>query len=228
MNRLSINDCKSFFNHFHQGLLDTGLIKPLQSFQSENPELKSAICSWEKSLTEGLSFRGSLEAMSPRFPSCVEELLALASERSVLDRAVADLLTAYSQSTTEVNLLESITRLVNTYSSSPTGGIICDGCFEKDFLKIMDRASLEQANEVILEQEGESFFHQKYIGIKLIHVIEPCHSMVFNSIQKKLSNAVSTRILHLDGVDRSYSVKQICNDQYEIKGNNQLVLISFQ
>ncbi|NOQ23311.1 MAG: hypothetical protein GQ565_11780 [Candidatus Aegiribacteria sp.] len=228
MTRLSIAECESFFKHYYQGLLNEGLIKPLQSFRTENPKLKSAIHSWEKSVTEGLSFRESLKAMSPQFPSCVDELLTLAAERSVLDYAVADLLTAYSQSTGEINLLESTTRLVNTYSSSATGGIICEGCFERDFLKIMSRATLEQADEVILEQEGESYFHQKYLGVKLIHVIEPCHSMLYNTIQMKLGDAISTKKLHLAGVNRSYSVEQTHSNQYIIKDNNQHLTITLE
>jgi hypothetical protein len=225
MNHLTIPECKSFFKHYKRGLLDEGLIKSLHSFQSENPKMKSAIHSWEKALTEGLSFRESLAAMSPRFPSCIEELLTLAAEHGVLDHAVADLLTAYSQSIREIDLLESTTRLVNTYSSLPIGGIICDGCFERDFLKILSRASLEQADEVILEQEDESYFHQKYLGIKLIHVIEPCHSMLYNTIRIKLGDASSTGILNLAGVNRSYSIEQTCSNQYDIKGSNQHLII---
>jgi len=228
MNNLSIAECESFFKHYYQGLLNEGLIKPLNSFQTENPKLRSAIHSWKNSLSEGLAFRESLKAMSPQFPSCVKELLTLAAERSVLDHAVADLLTAYSQSTREISLLESTTRLINTYSSSATGGIICEGCFERDFLKIMSRASLEQADEVILEQEGESYFHQKYLGVKLIHVIEPCHSMLYNTIQMKLGDAISTRKLHLAGVDRSYSVEQTHNNQYAIIGDSQHLTITLK
>ena len=226
MDRLSILDCKSFFKYFLQGILSEGIISPLQTFSTKNSSLKSATCSWKKSVLDGLAFRESLEAMSPRFPACVEELLAVSAEKSVLDKAVTELIALYSESNSELTLLESVTRLINNYEVYNTGGIICEGCLERDLIKILGRALLEQAYEVILEQDGESYFHQKYLGTKLIHVVESSHSMVLRSIQKKLNYAVSNGILYFAEADKSYSIVRLGDNRYKLQGYNQALIIS--
>lgn len=226
--RLRIAECQGFFEIYLAGLLQTGLIHVLQSFSSPNHRLDQAIRSWAKALCEGLSYRESLEIMSPQFPAGIEALLGLGSDKSILDQAVSEILQVYSANPTEESRLEALTRLLNQYLAMPSNGIICEGCFEAHFLKLFARYALEQAHEVILEQEADAYFHQKYVGTKLVQISEPCHAMVFESIQTKLQLSAPEGKLTLAGVNQSYALEQINPQQYKLTGHQQTVVIRFQ
>jgi hypothetical protein len=74
-----------------------------------------------------------------------------------------------------------------------TDALICSGCLERVISKILRRAELEEAGTVILEQEGEDFFHQWYIAVVPVHVIEPSHSLGYKTILKAMSEAATAR-----------------------------------
>ncbi len=228
MNDLLLKDCGPFFEYFHSGILKSGLLDAMAGFQTDSPSMAVAIHSWHHAFSHGKSFPDALRAMSGRFPRCVEELLILAAERSVLDAAVSDILRLYPSTQSEREMIESVARLLDRYRSSSPSGIICDGCFERDFLKILRRAEVEEANEVILAQEGELFFHQIYLGVKPVHITEPCHSMVFTTVKGKLRSACENGNLLLTTSSGAIGVARVVEGRYRVTFGSQSLTVTFE
>ena len=124
-----------------------------------------------------------------RCPRNVQDLLVLGTERGVLDWILADVLKAYEAADDEESLARQMCQVFDQWQGRPASSIICTGCMERELDKILRRAKVEQAREVILEQEEERFFHQWYVEAKPVHVIEPSHSLTYRTILKTLSDA---------------------------------------
>jgi len=150
---------------------------------------RDVACSLYESLTRGRAFQDAIAEARPALPPAVRELLSLGCQRSELDRVLSDMLKAYEAAQGEGEAGRSLDLLLERWRRCPSGSSICDGCLERTLDKILRRADLEEAHEVILEQEGESFFHQWYIEAKPVHVIEPSHSMAYQSVLRALSDA---------------------------------------
>ena len=161
--RVSIKGCGVFIEYFTSKIMSQGLAVPLRDFGAETHNaMGRAIGSWYKGLCRGESLQSAIRKMSPRFPSCVEELLLLACERSILDRVLKDVLVIFHKKSSEQVVIGRLRMLKRIYQNKPKGGIICSACFADELLKIISRARLEKASEVILEQENEEFFHLSY------------------------------------------------------------------
>jgi hypothetical protein len=110
----------------------------------------------------------------------------------MLDLVLANMLKVYEAADEEEEAARQMGRVLEQWQSRPAGSLICTGCLQRELGKILRRAELEEAAEVILEQEEERFFHQWYVASKPVHVIEPSHSMAYKSILKALSDAAET------------------------------------
>lgn len=142
-----------------------------------------------ESLTRGMAFQEAIAEARPELPLPVRELLILGCERGALDRVLSDMLKAYQAVEGEAEAGLRMNVVLEQWQRCPAGSQICDWCLERAIDKILRRAALEDAREVILEQEGERFFHQWYIEAKPVHVIEPSHSLTYKSILQALSDA---------------------------------------
>ena len=141
-------------------------------------------------LTRGESFQQAIRGAGPSLPVRIQDLLILGYERSALDLVLADMLKVYKAADEEEGVARRMGRMLEQWRRRPAGSLICAGCLEREIGKILRRAELEEAAEVILEQEEERFFHQWYVAFKPVHVIEPSHSLTYKSILKALHDAV--------------------------------------
>ncbi|NQU66542.1 MAG: hypothetical protein HQ510_01235 [Candidatus Marinimicrobia bacterium] len=222
MKILSLEECEPIMEPLLKGVVSDGLLKPLHEFVQNNAgPIKSAINSLYTGLTEGKSFQDSIHGMSPKFHPSIETLLIIGIENSRLDHVLSDVDDIYKNN--ENTLYDKMSLLVDKYQNNPSTKMICEGCFEREFKKILRRAKLEKAYEVILIQEDEKFFHQKYLASKLIHIIEASHSKTYVTILSKLQQSViEKRALPISG--DPINVKEIESDRFVLLGDPNLVL----
>lgn len=188
--RLSWTELHGFFPVYLEGLYSTGLLEPLQRFQTSSPHLQRAIRSWWEALSGGASFASSLQQMVPAFPSMVEELLILGEQRGALDRVVSIFVELQKAELTELEVLERLTKQWNQWLlESDSEASVCEDCLERELRKLFLRAAVEGASEVRLQQEDDEFLRQYYLGIKLIQIVEPCHSRLFHGLLQWLREA---------------------------------------
>jgi hypothetical protein len=154
---------------------------------------REAASSIYESLTRGKAFEEAIAEVRPALPPPVRELLILGCQRGELDRVLADMLAAYRTAEGEAATGLRMNALLEQWRRCSAGTQICGWCLDRALDKIMRRAALEEAHEVILEQEGERFFHQWYVEAKPVHVIEPSHSMTYKTILHALSDAAEKK-----------------------------------
>lgn len=228
MDRLSIKECELFVKNFLPQMLNVGLIQPLREFADRNRgDLSKAIKSWYKRMKEGKAIQDSIQEMYPRFPQSIEKLFLLGAEQSILDHVLADMIKIYDENDSEEALLTDMSLLVDRYQNEPSSDFICQGCFERDFDRIIQRATVENASEVIFEQEGERFFHQKYIGVKIIHIIEPCHSKTYKTILHKLREYAESGLSFVVS-NNNYNCERIDEKQFKLTGSKNPLILSFK
>jgi len=125
---------------------------------------------------------------SPKLPAPVTRILTSSILNGVLDHALGDTLQELQSPESSEEIFKNLNALAFQYESM-SNTIICNGCFERDLKKLLARAETEEAVEVLLEQEGESFLHQRFISGKLIHIIEPSHSLFYKTFLGRLKSA---------------------------------------
>lgn len=216
MRRLTIQECRPFLEYLLPHILTGGLLTSLREFGKRSPApLHTAVLSWYNGMAEGKSFQHALHTMSTRFPACFERLLTAGYSTSILDKVIAAILTVYAATPArEEMLLEGMNSLLERFIDKPNSRFICEGCFERDFDKLVQRVRLENATEVVLEQEGDEFLHQKYLTDMLVHIIEPRHANVYHTLLHKLRDAADDR-LPLNIYETHYTIDRLPHDRLE-------------
>ncbi|MNT50297.1 hypothetical protein D3C72_1872110 [compost metagenome] len=103
---------------------------------------------------------------------------------------------------------------------------ICADCWQDEISKIIKRAQVEGAIKVVVEQEGESFLHQRFVGPKLVKVTEASISAVIKTIEYTLQERAKSKI-NLELESGSYLVNQTDSETYMLLGAHQNLEISF-
>lgn len=223
--RLKPKDTQDFFHHYYQGLLSEGLIKPLHNFPTPNVELQQALHSLAEALTQGKPFAHALQSMSPAFPILTETLLSHAEACGALDQAVAQLISLDALLTQPTVWASEMTRFVSDYENNAQSAFICRGCFERELQSIWQRAQLERAQEVYLEQNS-GFFEQKYVGAKLIWVRIPSHALSYATLWQQLKQASQEASLQLS--EQSFKLKAITSNQFLLEQEQQTLMLYFK
>lgn len=225
--RSDVGDCRPLVDCLLAGISETGLMKLLDDFAGANPgPLGETVRSWHDNMVAGQSLQEALRRAKPGLALPVEELLALSLEQGVLDRALADLDAILRVNGGEEQRRQELSRLLNSFRDREAGGIVCDECLRRELEKVLRRARLEQAYEVILTQEGESFFHQKYLGVKAIHLIEPCHSRLYKSFLARLKQCAADRTaLVLDSGE--YAVSESRGGKFQLRRDGDQLWLTF-
>ena len=189
MKELSYTECIPLIEALNNGVSTIGIVKPmLELGNADANPVNSCAKSIYNNLSEGKDLQSSFRNAIPRLPDELIRILEGSILNSVIDYALDDILyTLISQEPTE-NIFDSLILLAQKYESI-SASLICNGCFERAFNKLLARAQTENASEVVLEQEGESFLHQFFTSTKLIHIIEPTHSLVYKTFWEKLHSA---------------------------------------
>lgn len=215
-------ECREFLKAFYDGIMVQGLLQPLAEIAKNNQGRAGLTAqSWYDLQLAGETPQASVFKVIPAFPSHVEQLLALGFETSSLDLVIADLLEANSRNASDSHYAS----LIEKYQKFDMQKI-CADCWDGEISKILMRAKIEGATKVVLEQEGESFLHQKYVGAKLVRVSEASISAVAKTIEYTLQERAKSKAdLKLQG--GSYLVNQIDSDTYMLLGSDQNLELSF-
>lgn len=228
MKQLTITECRFFIKYFAEKISNVGLMQILKDFSANNPgSLGDAVQSWYNNMVDGQSIPDSIRKTNPKFARPVEELIAISAAKNILDYALTDMCSIYDREKNEDEIITQIGLLIDKYRNRTDSGIICDACFNRDFNKVIMRAGIEEAFEVIFEQEKEIFFHQKYIGVKTIHYIEPCNSKVYKSFLKKLNDCIAcNESLLVD--NNKFTVERDIPGKFKISNSAINLLINFK
>jgi hypothetical protein len=228
MNYLSIKECKPFFEYFLPNMLNVGLMEPLREFADKNNNLLGdAIRSLYNTLRSGKSLQDSICEMTPKFPRCIEELMKLSFKQSNLDSVISEMLIVYEENDLEENLLKKMSLLVDRYQHSPNSKFISQDCFERELNKVIRRAKIEGANEVIFEQEEELFLHQKFVSVKLVHIIEPSHSKTYRTLRKKMRQSAKDNAPIVISSGKLF-VCEIGNNKFKLTGSDIVLTLAFK
>jgi hypothetical protein len=213
---LSHNECQEFLAAYFEGIMDEGLLQPLVDFSKSNAGRAGiAALSWYDLQVAGQTPQGALPKITPLLPASIAKLVAVGFEKSVLDTVLKDILYAYRDNTSNESVEIAIEKLFGKYSKV-NSDVVCAECWNDELSKIIFRSRIESANRVILQQEGEDFLHQKYIGPKLVHVIEASVSAVYKTLEKTLlDHSASGQNLNIEEI--AYAVEKKGPSEYLIK-----------
>jgi hypothetical protein len=171
-------------------LSEAGLTDSLGRFRREEDGAAGRFAqSLFEGLTHGESFEGAIRQARPSLPGVLQELLILGCEHGNLDYILGEIVEGWRAVSPGQDWAARLDELLLRWRSRTANLTICTGCLEREIGRIPQRAKVEGAREVILEQEGEAFFHQWYVAAKPVHVIEPSHSMTYRTILQALSDA---------------------------------------
>lgn len=227
MSRLNIKECNHFISYFCSKIENEGLMKILNDYiQISESNINIALKSLYDNLSKNLSFENSIREMEIKFPLCLEEVLISSIENSVLDYALKDLDSILKNNYQELESLEHISRLVDKYTNNLKTDIICEDCLLNELEKILKRAEIEKAYEIRLQQDGEKYFIQNYIGIKSVKYIEPSHSKIYKTLLMKFDE-VSKNITFLSLFSKNISIIKIKEMKFTLSYDNNLISIIF-
>jgi hypothetical protein len=173
---------EKFIQLYFNGVMKEGLLKPLSSL-SANTDFSGQIAnSWYELQLQGQSPQMALANPKVALPHPLKRALTVGFEKSVLDLVLQDIIQAFKETPVAYDLEERILRIAEKYHSINTSSI-CIGCECAEISKILMRAHTENADEVVLQQEGD-FLLQSYIGIKLVQVREASIPAVYKDDSK--------------------------------------------
>lgn len=228
MQRLTIKECAGFIAHALSKIETEGFMGILKQFQECNPnDAGEAIHSMYQNLCDGKSFQEAIYGMQIRFPPCIEEILVKSIENSTLDYALANMNKLYNSDYSEEGLFEHMSRLVDAYEGNLQSEIICHECLMREFEKIMKRAETEKAYEILFEQDGELYFIQRYLGIKPVKYIEPCHSKTYKTLLGQL-NEMSAKGSSVTLWNNKYYAQSIGENRHRLFNDNVSLIMTFK
>ncbi len=171
------------------GVITTGLQKALETFgaagcKSENLCARSIY----NSILKGNDLQTSFKNATPRLPDILTTIIIASYLNSVMDYALEDIYHALADTHQLQSVDEELISIAEKYERMRTSKI-CQGCFEREFLKLISRAKNENASTIELEQVGESFLYKYFISTEVIQVKERTHSLVYKTIWQNLDSA---------------------------------------
>lgn len=224
MKELSFQDCIPLIEALQNGVRTIGILKAVNEFGYLDSKEAVNLCakSISKNMLDGMDIQTSIRNAIPQLPNILIRILESSTLNSTLDYALDDVLLALRDHQPTQEIINNLILLAQKYEGM-SASQICTGCFEQDFNKLLARAKTENASEVILEQDGESFLHQKFISAKLIHIIEPTHSLVYKTFWEKLHSACKDDG-HLAISERVFRVTQKNLTSFLLTANNEDIL----
>lgn len=222
MQTLSKLETTQFLEAFLKGLLDVGLLEPLQDLgKSQSPKIKAAAESLQSALVDGLTPQTAVGLMSPRFHPMVEALIVYGFGQSNIDFILSDIIKAYKTFDDGENLNKALGDLLERYSPLTTE-VICLDCWSNEIQKILARANAEQSAQVILSSENGHLV-QKYISAKLVTISEPAIPAVYETLRKVFSDLTKPSVENSLGLD----MKCLSKDRYQINLKSRSLIVSF-
>lgn len=223
---LSFKQTEVFLSYYLEQIKTVGLIEPLENYLNADTKLVNSINSLFHNLVANNTFQDSLKNMTIRFPMPVEFILINGFENSYLDIAIEEIIDIIGVSKDETEIYEKFSLLIDEKQNPVNSVFICEECFQDEFYKLIQRTNIEKAYKVILLQEKEEFFIQKFLGIKLTTYREPSHSKTFKTFYSKLNNLSENMILVIKQDEYIISTKE--KNLFSISGKDVSFLIEFK
>lgn len=184
---LSLRDYENFIEVYSDGIMNTGLLKPLANL-SDNSDISGVIAkSWYDLQLQGLSPQAALNSPSVTLPDSIKKLLITGFEKSVLDLVLKEIITSFKEVKTDLELINRFSSISKKFQSVNTS-TICVGCERSEISKIISRATIEGADEVLLQQDKD-FLVQSFIGTKLVQVREAAIPAVYRTMLHAFESA---------------------------------------
>ena len=223
MKELSCQDCIPLIEALQNGVRTIGILKAVKEFGDldSNP-VNLCAKSISENMLDGKDIQRSIRDAIPRLPNILIRILESSVLNSVIDYALDEALLVLRDLRPTQTESENLVLLAQKYESM-SASQICTGCFERDFNKLLARAKTENASEVLLEQDAESFLHQKFLSAKLIHIIEPTHSLVYKTFWERLHSACNNGG-KLEISNRAFKVTQESLTSFLLTANDEDVL----
>jgi len=227
MQMLEIKDCARFIAYAHSKVMIKGWLDIVKDYaHKKDDKAGPAVRSWYINMVKGKSFQDSLVRMKVRFPACVESLLIQGYESSVLDQVLRDMNAAFKKHYRMKELYDALSLMVNEMAIKPKSAYICQGCLMRELERILKRAKLERAHEIVFEQEGDKFFIQRYLGPKAVTYIEPCHSKTYKSLLRSIIDWSETSgKIHI--ANHCYKIVNKGNKRYSLSADETFLILSF-
>ncbi len=220
MKQLTAKECKIFFKFFYPYLLKGGILPALENFcKKQSDAIGEAIASFHMELLKGSSLQAGLLNMRPRFPLYIQNILIIGIETGRLDYIVSDLNNIYAKKLSETELIVGFSKYLSKIQKKSKSNFICIECLRRDLNKIFSRAKIENADKVILKQEGELFLHQYYASSKLIKISEPSHSGFYKTLLKHLTRKE---------IGPEYIIRKLSKTDFVIKKKSRILYLSFE
>jgi hypothetical protein len=191
--QLSELECLRLVDALLLGVLTTGVMQPLRDLaQTSTPHGCTAASLYEQ-LAHGETWRKAIVHAEPPLPLAVAEILTAGIEAGRLDLALETLKCSLTTCVVAGIPLERLTPLLEELEQSAERGCMIEGCFQREFDHLLQRAWLEDAFEIRLIQEGNERLRQVLVGQKPIVIFEPTHSLFFRSLLTRLQAAAQKR-----------------------------------
>jgi hypothetical protein len=228
MTTLALKECLEFAEFAVSKIESLGWLEILKEFSlSGNNNVGQAIGQWFNNLRNGQTYQESVANMQIRFPSSIESLLVLGIENSILDVVLRDMVSILKKNDGTAPASKALDLLLRQLSQNPKSPFICLGCLMRELERIVARATLEKAREIVFEQDGERYFIQRYLGPKVVTYIEPCHSKIYNTLVKQFAdwtkNKERVRLLECE-----FTVDRIAENIYRLTNPDHFFDFSFE
>ncbi|GEM_PF-2792591 len=228
MKELSYRESTALIHVLRTGVVSTGLINALETLgaagsDSEN-QCALSIC---KSISEGNDLQTSFQNANPPLPGILTRLIIAGYRNSVLDYALKDAHGVLADAHQSHNVDEELCLLAERYEQM-SASMICGGCLEREFLKLITEAKNANASVVELEQVGESFLCKRFVSAEVVLVKQMTHSLVYKSILDSLDSACRGNGV-LKTESRIYKIEKGKSASYfVIENNNNPLQIVFK
>ena len=223
MKALSYKESIPLVHALKTGVITTGLVKALETF-GEAGSNSEHLCarSIYKSIFEGNDLQTSFQNAYPRLPDTLTKIIIASYLNSVMDYAFEDTYNILADTRLLRNVDEELISLAEKYEQMRPA-IICNGCFEREFLQLISKAKTENATVVELEQVGESFLYKYFLSSEVIQVKQLTHSLVYKSIWQNLDSACKNNGV-LKTEFRDYKIEKGKLASFLVTDNNSDVL----
>lgn len=176
-----------FLEFYLQGILTEGLLLPLRNFSARRvDDAGTDAALFYQFQLEGRSPQEALKDLRIKMPQAIKDAIILGFEKSSLDLVLADVIQVLKIQKSESEVEKALAEIQKKYKKIDTT-LICVGCANEESLKIFARAQAEGVHEVIVQQKGD-FIIQKYLGPKLVTVVEAAIPGVYESLKEALKD----------------------------------------
>lgn len=199
MSVLSLQAARPLIVHLAQQITEQGLPSLLRNYGRVGEARTAATArTWYEHLVAGESWLEAVRHARPRLADPLEDIIGVATAQSRLDHALHEVERCYHDCASPAALGARLRRLAEAYRTRGDAGALCTGCVLRELSKLIERAHVEQAFEVIVVQDSELFLCQTFVGAKPVRYREPCHGTLHAALSDTLAEAANAGSITLE------------------------------